>query len=46
MVDGEVYETMTVEYEATITPIEAPTKEGHAFSVWSEIPATMPPRIL
>ena len=42
MVDGEVYETMTVEYSATIEPIEAPTKEGHTFSGWSEIPATMP----
>ena len=42
MVDGEVYETMTVEYGATIEPIEEPTKEGHTFSGWSEIPATMP----
>ena len=41
-VDGEVYETMTVEYGATMTPIEAPTKEGHTFSGWSEIPETMP----
>ena len=42
MVDGEVYETMTVEYGATIEPIAAPTKEGHTFSGWSVIPATMP----
>ena len=42
MVDGEVYETMTVKYGATIEPIAAPTKEGHTFSGWSEIPATMP----
>ena len=42
MVDGEVYETMTVEYGATITPIAAPTKEGHTFSGWSDIPRTMP----
>ena len=41
-VDGEVYETITVEYGATIEPIEAPTKEGHTFSGWSEIPETMP----
>ena len=41
-VDGEVYETETIEYGATITPIAAPTKEGHTFSGWSEIPATMP----
>ena len=42
MIDGEVYETMAVEYGATITPIAAPTKEGHTFSGWSEIPETMP----
>ncbi len=42
MVDGEVYEIMTVKYGATITPIAAPTKEGHTFSGWSEIPETMP----
>ena len=42
MVDGEVYETVTIEYGATIEPIEAPTKEGHTFSGWSEIPETMP----
>ena len=42
MVDGEVYETMSVAYGATITPIAEPTKEGHTFSGWSEIPATMP----
>ncbi len=42
MVDGEVYETITVEYGATIEPIEAPTKEGHTFKGWSDIPATMP----
>ena len=42
MVDGEVYETMTVNYGSTIEPIAEPTKEGHTFSGWSEIPATMP----
>ena len=41
-VNGEVYKTETVEYGATITPIAEPTKEGHTFSSWSEIPATMP----
>ena len=41
-VDGEVYETMTVKYGSTIEPIAAPTKEGHTFSGWSEIPETMP----
>ena len=42
MVDGEVYKTYDVEYGATITPEEEPTKEGHTFSGWSEIPETMP----
>ena len=42
IVDGEVYKTYEVEYGSTITPEEDPTKEGHSFSGWSEIPATMP----
>ena len=42
MVDGEVYETITVEYGATIEPIAEPTKVGHTFKGWSDIPATMP----
>ena len=41
-VDGTVYKTETIAYGATITPIAAPTKEGHTFSGWSEIPETMP----
>ena len=41
-VDGEVYKTSTVAYGTAITPETAPTKEGHTFSGWSEIPATMP----
>ena len=41
-VDGEVYKQYEVEYNATITPEAAPVKEGHTFSGWSEIPATMP----
>ena len=41
-VDGEVYKTTEVTYGTAITPEEAPTKEGHTFSGWSEIPATMP----
>jgi len=41
-VDGEVYKQYEVEYNATITPEAAPEKEGHTFSGWSEIPATMP----
>ena len=41
-VDGEVYKTLSVAYGSTITPEAAPTKEGHTFSGWSEIPETMP----
>ena len=42
MVDGVEYKSYDIEYNATITPEAAPTKEGHTFSGWSEIPATMP----
>ena len=41
-VDGEVYKTTEVTYANAITPEAAPEKEGHTFSGWSEIPATMP----
>jgi len=41
-VDGEVYKTADLVAGTTITPEEAPTKEGYTFSGWSEIPATMP----
>lgn len=42
IVDGEAYNETDIEYGTAITPIEEPTKEGHTFSGWSEIPATMP----
>lgn len=42
MVDGEVYKTESYAYGAVIIATEAPTKEGHTFSGWSEAPATMP----
>lgn len=42
IVDGEEYKSLNIEYGATITPEEAPTKEGYTFSGWSEIPETMP----
>lgn len=42
-VDGEEYKTYEIEYGAAITPEAVPTKEGHTFSGWSEIPSTMPP---
>ena len=41
-VDGIVYKTLELEYGVTITAEAVPTKEGHTFSGWSEIPATMP----
>lgn len=41
-VDGADYKTYDVEYNATITPETAPTKEGYTFSGWSEIPGKMP----
>ena len=42
IVDGEVYATETVAYGSEITLIEAPTKDGHTFSGWSEAPGSMP----
>ena len=42
IVDGEDYKTVEVEYDSVITPEIAPTKEGHTFSGWSEIPEKMP----
>ena len=42
MVDGEIYQSFSVKYRDSITPLEVPTKEGYTFSGWSEIPATMP----
>jgi archaellum component FlaG (FlaF/FlaG flagellin family) len=41
-VDGEEYQVVPVTYGSEITLIEAPTKEGHTFSGWSEAPVTMP----
>ena len=42
IVDGQVYKTLAVAFGDAITPEPAPTKEGHTFSGWSEIPETMP----
>ena len=41
-VDGETYKTYELEYGAAITAENEPTKEGHTFCGWSEIPETMP----
>ena len=42
VVDGEVYKTLVYEYGSTIIAEPIPTKEGHTFSGWSGLPATMP----
>ena len=42
IVDGEVYEIVTVAYDAVITPIEAPEKYGYTFNRWEALPQTMP----
>ncbi len=42
IIDGEEYKTSEIVYKSTITPEADPTKEGHTFSGWSEIPETMP----
>ena len=42
MVDGTVYKSYEVEYGSVIIPEAEPTKEGHTFSGWSDIPETMP----
>ena len=43
-IDGEVFETLTLEYGAAVKAPEAPEKEGYTFSGWGEVPATMPAR--
>ncbi len=42
VVDGEVVSTEYLQTGASIQPQAEPTKEGHTFSGWSTIPATMP----
>jgi hypothetical protein len=42
MVDGQMYKTVSYDFGDAITPEPAPTKEGHSFSGWSDIPETMP----
>lgn len=42
IIDGEVYHTDMVLYGAAIPPMADPTKEGHSFEGWSEIPEIMP----
>ena len=42
VIDGQTYLTQEVEYNKKISLIDNPTKEGHTFNGWSEIPETMP----
>lgn len=42
MVDGEEYKTYKLMEGDVITPEPEPTKDGYAFSGWSEIPYIMP----
>lgn len=42
IVDGNVYQSMTLEYGSPISLIAYPEKEGYTFSGWSEAPKSMP----
>lgn len=42
MVDGEIYNKDAVIIGTPVIAIDEPTKEGHTFSGWSEIPVNMP----
>ena len=42
VIDGELYDTITVEFGAEITLPTPPEKSGYIFSGWSDVPATMP----
>lgn len=42
MVDSVEYKSYDVDYKTSLTPEEAPVKEGHTFSGWSGLPETMP----
>ena len=41
-IDNEVWATDSIAFGSKIVLRDAPTKEGHTFSGWSEAPATMP----
>ena len=42
ILDGAEYKSYTLWEDQSVTPEPAPTKEGHTFSGWSGLPATMP----
>lgn len=41
-VDGNIFASDSIEYGSQISQTTTPTKEGHTFCGWSEIPDTMP----
>lgn len=42
LVDGSEYKSYSIEYGATIIPEAEPSKTGHTFSGWIDLPETMP----
>ncbi|MBQ8866710.1 MAG: InlB B-repeat-containing protein [Bacteroidaceae bacterium] len=42
VVDGDAYQTVSATYGSALTALAAPSKEGHTFSGWTGLPATMP----
>ena len=42
VIDGEIFQTETKVFGATINPPTAPEKEGYRFSGWKNLPETMP----
>ena len=42
MVDGEIVQSDSIAYGTKLVTPKAPTKEGHTFSGWGKVPATMP----
>ncbi|MDE6668292.1 MAG: InlB B-repeat-containing protein, partial [Muribaculaceae bacterium] len=44
VIDGELFETLIVEYGSVINAPAAPEKEGYTFTGWQDMPETMPAR--
>ena len=42
LLDGEVYNTLTIQYGAEISEIDSPYKMGYTFSGWNGLPEIMP----
>ena len=42
MVDGEIVQSDSIAYGTKLVTPKDPTKEGHTFSGWGKVPATMP----